>query len=64
MAATKKVFEKVCCADCVFWDANKKYRKPIDGLCRLNQPMFVAGWNGATWPSTMAADWCGKGQSR
>jgi hypothetical protein len=53
------------CKNCLFWDRVNIWGQDKDkASCRINPPGQTVGSQIATWPSTMADDWCGQFQPR
>lgn len=66
MASTKKVFEKVLCKDCVFWQKFLHVPGCESGLCNRYPPTVIAcGEDHDTYlPDTNPMDWCGEGRTK
>ena len=49
------------CKNCVYWEPDKRYTKPVEGSCRVSAPIVIPGWTLPPWPDTLAEAWCGNG---
>jgi hypothetical protein len=47
--------EKIYCKDCKFCE---------NGKCRLNPPVWVAGYSGSLFPIVKDFDWCGMAEKK